>query len=187
MKITENVKIALKSLLSLKLGELATDKATLIWDGADELAEGVEVFVKDENDEIVAAPDGDYVAGDKTITVDGGKVTAIVEKAEEEPVVEEPKAEEEPVALEDEPKPADEPEVEEPKEEEVVDDLAAKYVEVLDALNVAVNAIASLEARVAELEGKMAAVEAPAADPIEEKPVVEETEHKTKMSYLRRK
>ena len=60
MKLTSKLKIALKSLLSVNLAEVETDKAVLIFDG--ELAEGIEVFVKDEEaeDGVKHAEDGSY-------------------------------------------------------------------------------------------------------------------------------
>lgn len=76
----------------LQLAEIATDKATLIVE--DTLAEGVEVFVEDENGEYVPAEDGEYIAEDKIIVVADGKVSEIRDKeAEESP---EPSQEEEP-------------------------------------------------------------------------------------------
>lgn len=79
MKVTSKVKIFLKSLLSLQCGEVATDKQPLYWDDSEEeLKAGVEVFIKDENGELVAAPDGEYVTEDnKTIVVTDGKVAEI--------------------------------------------------------------------------------------------------------------
>ena len=70
----------------MKCGELATDKATLQYDG-DELAVGAEVFVESEG-EMVAAEDGEYVAEDKTIVVAEGKVTEIRIKEQPEEEVE---------------------------------------------------------------------------------------------------
>lgn len=87
MKITEKLKIALKSILSLQLGKIATDKAELIFDG-DELAEGIGVYVLDSEGNAVAAEDGEYTAEDgKVIKVVEGKVAEIVEaeKPAEEP------------------------------------------------------------------------------------------------------
>lgn len=79
-KISQKLKVFLKSVLSITMGEVATDKATLIWDGEGELTEGTEVFIKDENEEVVSAADGDYkTADDKTIKVADGKVTEIVD------------------------------------------------------------------------------------------------------------
>lgn len=66
----------------LQLAEIATDKATLIVE--DTLAEGVEVFVEDENGEYVPAEDGEYVAEDKIIVVAEGKVSEIRDKEEVE-------------------------------------------------------------------------------------------------------
>lgn len=89
--ITNKLLRLAKALLSLSQTE--TDKGTLI--AESELAVGVEVFIEDENGEMVAAPDGDYTTDDKVITVVEGKVTEIKDKEEEvtEPI-EEPKPEE---------------------------------------------------------------------------------------------
>lgn len=184
MKITNKLRIALKSILSIKCGEVNTDKAVLIWDGDEELAEGMEVYVKDENDEVIPAEDGDYAAEDgKIITVAEGKVSAIKDVEEKE----EPK-EEEKIEAEEEPKPADEPEAEEGlKTEERLAELEARMAEFTEGLNQLVNAIAGLEARLTEAEGKLAKVEGESnAEPIEE-PNKEEEMHKTRMSYLRKK
>lgn len=83
MKLTSKLKIALKSLLSVSLSEVETDKATLIYDG--ELAEGIEVFVRDEEaeDGVKPAEDGTYEAEDKIIEVADGKISKITEKEEE--------------------------------------------------------------------------------------------------------
>ena len=89
--ITNKLLRLAKALLSLSQTE--TDKGTLI--AENELAVGVEVFIEDENGEMVAAPDGDYTTDDKVITVVEGKVTEIKDKEKEvtEPI-EEPKQEE---------------------------------------------------------------------------------------------
>ena len=65
-----NLKVMLKALLDLKMSEVITDKATLIYD-ADILEEGVEVFIQDpENaDKVIPAEDGEYVAEDGRIIV----------------------------------------------------------------------------------------------------------------------
>ena len=89
--ITNKLLRLAKALLSLSQTE--TDKGTLI--AENELEVGVEVFIEDENGEMIAAPDGDYTTDDKVITVAEGKVTEIKDKEEEvtEPI-EEPKPEE---------------------------------------------------------------------------------------------
>jgi len=78
MKIAKRLKITLRSMLSLKCGEVATDKGKLMWDGDADLKADDEVFVENEEGEIVAAPDGEYVTDDnKTIVVVEGKVSEI--------------------------------------------------------------------------------------------------------------
>lgn len=63
-----------------QFGSKATDKGELIWEGEGDLKAGDAVFVKDENGENVAAPDGDYKTEDgKIIKVADGKVTEIVD------------------------------------------------------------------------------------------------------------
>lgn len=93
MKLTSKLKIALKSLLSVSLSEVETDKATLIYDG--ELAEGIEVFVRDEEaeDGVKPAEDGTYEAEDKIIEVADGKISKITDKKEENVELSQKKAE----------------------------------------------------------------------------------------------
>ena len=83
MKLTSKLKIALKSLLSVSLSEVETDKATLVFDG--ELAEGIEVFVRDEEaeDGVKQAEDGSYETDTQIIEVADGKVVKITDKEEE--------------------------------------------------------------------------------------------------------
>lgn len=83
MKLTSKLRIALKSLLSVSLSEVETDKAVLIFDG--ELAEGIEVFVKDETveDGVKPAEDGTYETETQIIEVADGKVAKITVKEEE--------------------------------------------------------------------------------------------------------
>ena len=59
MKISKKLKLMLKSILSLQMGEVATDKAKLYWDGEGDLKEGDEVFVEDEEGNFLPAPDGE--------------------------------------------------------------------------------------------------------------------------------
>lgn len=89
--ITNKLLRLAKALLSLS--QTITDKGTLI--AETELEVGVEVFIEDENGEMIAAPDGDYTTDEKVITVVDGKVTEIKDKEEEvtEPT-DEPKPEE---------------------------------------------------------------------------------------------
>lgn len=190
MKITNKLKVMLRSILSLQLGEVATDKAVLKWDGEGELQEGMEVFVEDENGEFIPAPDGDYTVEDgKVISIVEGRVASIkdpeAEVAPEEAPVEEAKVEdaeeEEPVAPADE---EEKPNEEEATEEDRIAALEDKLNALTEAINQMVNAMAALEGRIGEVEGKLAKVEAPQTDPIDETPVQEEK--KTRLSYLRK-
>lgn len=186
MKITSTLKLALKKVLNLQFGEVNTDKGMLLWDGEEDLKEGDEVFIQSEDsDEPIAAPDGEYITEDgKTISIVEGKVASI--KDPESEVAPEEPAE---IEAEDE-EPAEEPADEEPAEENSLEDrvaaLEARLAEFTDGLNAIINSIAGLEERLAEAEAKLASVEAPAADPIDEKPTEEEMK-RTRLSYMRKK
>ena len=110
----------------MKLGKVETDNGVLIYEG-DVLTEGTEVFIEDENGNIVPAPDGQY--GDYKV-VDGTIAPAEVVKPEAKPESEEVMQEE--VIVEPE------PEVKESDDD--------KYEE----------RISALESKIAELEGKVA-------------------------------
>lgn len=185
MKVTNKLKLMLRSILSLQLGEVATDKAVLKFDG-DELVEGMEVFVEGEDGEFLPAPDDTYTTEDgKQIQVVDGKVAAIEDPKAE--VASEPEEEVEAQAAEEPVEPADEQETpaeEEPSDEDRFAALEEKINAITEAINQMVNAMAALEERIGEVESKLASVEAPQSDPIDETPV--EEEKKTRLSYLRR-
>jgi hypothetical protein len=114
----------------MKLGKVETEQGVLIYEG-DVLTEGTEVFIEDENGNIVPAPDGQY----DSYTVKDGKIAP----AEEEAPAAEPEAAEEPVEqAEEEPAAEPEPEAETPDYE--------KRFEALEA------EIADLRAAIAELQ-----------------------------------
>lgn len=130
-----------KLLIEVEMSVIKTDNGVLTYEG-EEIAEGVAVYVEDEEGNRTPAADGVYVLEDgREMTVEGGKVASIVEKKEEEkpeePTEEEP-TEEEPAPAEDvkaEEEPAEEtPVEEEPKEDEkdVIAELT-KRVEDLEA------------------------------------------------------
>lgn len=110
----------------MKLGKVETDNGVLIYEG-DVLEVGTEVFIEDENGNIVPAPDGQY--GDYKV-VDGKIATTEVVEPEAKPESEEVMQEE--VIVEPE------PEVKESDDD--------KYEE----------RISALESKIAELEGKVA-------------------------------
>lgn len=173
MKITEKLKIMLKSMLSIQLSEVVTDKATLIYD-ANTLEVGVEVFVMGDTEEPVPAEDGEYITEEGvTIVIKEGKVSEIIEKEEE--VVEEKLVEE----------PAENP-VEEEVIEEVTEIPTDKLEEILEVISALNNKVSALEGKITELEERLAKVETePIAEPIVEETVVEETKM-SKLSYLKK-
>ena len=190
MKITQRLRIMLKSMMNFQMGEVKTDKAVLVFDG-EELKEGMEVYIIGEDGEPVAAEDGDYTVEDgKVIKVVEGKVAEILDPEAE--VADEPVAEVEETVQQEENEevaPADEPVEDQPEEAPVEDRIAAleaRLAEFTEGLNQIINAIAALEERIAGVEGKLAKVEEPAADPIDENPDVEQNSHKSILNYLRK-
>lgn len=75
IKMSKINRLKLAKLL-LKFAEVETDKGLLTYEG--ELEVGNEVFIEKDG-ELIPAEDGEYVAGDKTITVKDGKIAKIVE------------------------------------------------------------------------------------------------------------
>ena len=194
MKITKTLKIALKSLLDVKMGEIVTKENTLIFDG-EEYAVGTEVFVNDpENEgEVIVAPDGDYTIVEedkevKIIVVRDGKIEEIKE-TETEVVEETEETEVEAEVIEEvvEVDPIEETtdETEEKSDEDRIAALEAKMAELTEGITEILNRMSAMEGKIEVLEEKLAKVEAPAADPAEEKPEIEETKM-SKMRYLRK-
>lgn len=107
MKLSQ-IKLELSKILA-SFSELKTDKAILYWPTDEEIREGLEVYVLDENGEYAVAPDGEYTdEAENTIVVEEGRVVSVTPKAEEtteveevveaeEETVESPSGEEEPV------------------------------------------------------------------------------------------
>lgn len=109
----------------MKLGKVETEQGVLIYEG-DVLAEGTEVFIEDENGNIVPAPDGQY--GEYKVV--DGKIAPKEEaepEAEPAPAVKVEQAEEEPTA---EP----EPEVETPDYEKRFEALEAEIADLRAAI-----------------------------------------------------
>ena len=90
MKRLGKLKEILSQLIQLeKNSETAKDGRVIYWEG--ELAEGVALYVLDEEGNEVACPDGEVIIEDKKIVVADGKVSTIETVAVEEPKAEEPK------------------------------------------------------------------------------------------------
>lgn len=115
MKRLGKLREILSQLIQLeKNSETAKDGRVIYWEG--ELAEGVALYVLDEEGNEVACPDGEVIIEDKKIVVADGKVSTIETVAAEEPKAEEPQ-------------PTDEPK---PEETEMKNDKASKFSAVVD-------------------------------------------------------
>lgn len=106
----------------MKLGKVETEQGVLIYEG-EVLEEGTEVFIEDENGNIIPAPDGQY--GEYKV-VDGKIAPAEVVEPEAEPESEEVKQEEEVVEPE--------PEVETPDYEKRIEALEAEIADLKAAI-----------------------------------------------------
>ena len=183
-----NLKVMLKALLDLKMSEVITDKATLIYD-ADILEEGVEVFVQDpENaDKVIPAEDGEYTIEEekKIVVVKDGKVAEVKEMETEETTETTDTTEvvEAEVITET---PAEDPIAEEVTEETEDD---KRLSEILDTVTELANRLSALEGKLTEMEERLSKVEGqPAAEPIEdENKPAEEEEKESRLSYLKKK
>ena len=76
-----------KALLSLE--EISTKEGIVLITDTDNLTVGLEVFV-DGDEGLEPTPDGEYTVGENIVTVEGGKIVAIVEKPIEQPTEETP-------------------------------------------------------------------------------------------------
>lgn len=200
MKLSKTLKLTLRNLLlDVKMGEIEARENTLIFDG-EEYGVGTEVFVKDtENEgEVIVAPDGDY-----TLIEDDGKVTIIIVrdgkieeiKGQTETETETPETEVETTETTEteveaeviEVVPADESQEEETKDDSIerIEVLETRMAEMVEGMTELLNKLAAAEGRIAVLEEKLAKIEAPAADPVEDKPEVETK--MSRLSYLRKK
>lgn len=72
----------------LKFGEVVeVGGRTLLYEG--DFLEGLEIFVEDENGELIAIEDGEHELEDgRVIATEGGKITEIREKIEQEETIE---------------------------------------------------------------------------------------------------
>lgn len=183
-----NLKVMLKALLDLKMSEVITDKATLIYD-ADTLEVGVEVFVQDpENaDKVIPAEDGEYTIEEqkKIVVVKDGKVAELKEMETEETTETTDTTEvvEAEAVVE---APAEEPIAEEVTEETEDD---KRLIEILNTVTELTNRLSALEGKLTEMEERLSKVEGePAAEPIENenKPAEEEVKA-SRLSYLKKK
>jgi outer membrane biosynthesis protein TonB len=181
MRKIEKLKKALKDLL-IEFRSVNTDKAVLSWDGEDDIAEGVAVYVVDEEGKTTIPEDGEYIDENKTrYVIENGIVKEIVTVSEqpeeqpeapaeepameepeepvEEPVEEEPKEEEQPEEEPAEEEPVEEP-VEEPAEEPVEETPVEEVEEVAEEANELANRVDELVEKIAKLEEEIEALKA---------------------------
>lgn len=153
----EKIKTILRSLLvEVEMGEVATDKGVLVWNGEEDLKAGDAVKMLDtEAQSEVDAEDGEYRTEDKkVIIVKDGKVEEIkddeAEVAVEQPIENAPTAEE---AAEE--MPIDEPKTEDERDARIAQ-LEAEIADKKAEIDEKAAEIEALKARIAELENEPA-------------------------------
>ena len=164
-----NSKLYKLAKMVLNLAEIETDKAKLIIDGEAEV--GKEVFVEDENGELVAPEDGEYEAETQILVIADGKIAEINEKEQEggeAPEAEQP--EEAPVESE---QAEEQPEAEEAPEADPKDEEIAKLQAQIEELN---NIIAEKDEEIGKLKAEL---EKSDAEPAEEQLKSQKTETKS--------
>ena len=119
------------SKIMMECGNVTTDKGILYWESEDDLKQGDEVFVEDEEGNRAAAADGDYTTSDaKVIVVVDGKVSEIKDAEAEVSPQEETPAEEAQVEAAEETPAEEQPTTEEaPAEGPKEDDINVKVAE----------------------------------------------------------
>ena len=154
-----------KALLSLE--EISTKEGIVLVTDTDNLTVGLEVFV-DGDEGLEPAKDGEYTVGESIVTIEGGKIVAIVEKPIEQPTEEPVKPVEEEQPMEEQPK--EEPMEEQPTEEPIVegptvDELNAIIDEQKAMIEELKSEIETLKVENEDLKKKL---EEPSASPAEE-------------------
>lgn len=150
MSKLSKIKLELSKILA-SFSEIKTDKAILYWPTDEEIREGLEVYVVNEEGEYTEAPDGEYVdEAQNTIIVKEGRVESVTPKAEEP--VEEPAVVEEEVVAEETPSVE---EVESPSgtEEPVpdaIEEVRKEVNELYDIVDKLVKKVAELDSRLNE-------------------------------------
>ena len=158
---------------SVEMRSATSDKGVIVWEGDDELKVGDELFVEDENGERTAAADDTYVLTDgSAVVVTDGKVADIIvneapaeqteapadeatEAAEQTNAAESVEAAEQTEAAEE--MPADEVPAPDDRDDVESDDRAIEQLR--KEMNEAYAKIDALEAALAELRDRVAAVE----------------------------
>lgn len=153
-----NSKLYKLAKMVLNLAEIDTDKAKLIIDGEAEV--GKEVFVEDENGELIAPEDGEYVAETQILVIADGKIAEINEKEQEGG--EAPEAEQPAEAPVESEQAEEQPEAEEAPEADPKDEEIAKLQAQIEELN---NIIAEKDEEIGKLKAEL---EKSDAEPAEE-------------------
>lgn len=163
-----NSKLLKLARMVMNLAEVETDKAKLIIEGEAEV--GKEVFIEDENGELVAPADGEYVASENILVIADGKIAEVREKEQEEeaPEEEQPEETEEVEQQEQEEQPTEEAPAEDEKDAEI-----AKLQAQIEELN---NIIAEKDEEIGRLKAEL---EKSDAEPAEEQLKSQKTENKS--------
>ena len=153
MKLNQ-IKLELSKILA-SFSELKTDKAILTWPSDEEIREGLEVYVLDENGEYTEAPDGEYVdEEERIIVVKEGRIESITTKTEEpEETVEE--TVEEIVEAEETEETVESPSGEEETVPDAVEELRKEVNELFEIIHQLIGKVSELESRIGESDERI--------------------------------
>lgn len=140
-----NSKLYKLAKMVLNLAEVNTDKGVLISDG--EIEVGREVFIENEEGELVAAPDGEYKAEDERIIVVAEGKVAEIREPEPEAAPEE--------APEEQEQPAEEIEQEEEPEQPAEDEKDAEIARLQAQIEELNNIIAEKDEEIGKLKAEL--------------------------------
>lgn len=148
MNIPKSKRIKLARLLAL-VKEINTEEGVVLYIEGDVTVD-TEVFVADEDGNMIPAPDGTYTSEGKQIVVAAGKISEVKEVEETEPAKTDPQKEN------------NEDENQDPTDTDDPEELKARIAELEAEVSEKDAKIAELEAKITELENT------PAADSIED-------------------
>ena len=144
----------LLKLARLVLKFMTTMVGEIEWVHEGPLSVGTEVYLEDENGELIPVADGEYSTEDMKIVVKDGKIEEIVETQEPEPEPT-PEPEPQPMAAEPTPEPQPTPEPEPDDKDMKITELTNKIAELQTKISVLVEEIDNKNDLIEELQEKL--------------------------------
>lgn len=125
------------------------------WIHEGELSTGTEVYIEDENGELIPVADGEYETETMKIIVKDGKIEEITEITQEPEPEPTPEPEPQPMAAEPEPEPTPEPEPQPDEKDMKIAELTNKIAELQTKISVLVEELDNKNDLIEELQEKL--------------------------------